>query len=451
MGREGHRDDVSMSSVYLETFRRRKNERLASEMGDNAPFSVDKTDNHLHSKSVQLKRQEKIKNVSEENSLQQSVDASNDVPTDQEESNDIDSGAAITNEVSETGENTVANDAMIAAEDMAEGAAEEPTEEAVEELTEEAAEDMAEEAAEEPAEEAVGDVREEAAEDMAEEAAEEPAEEEVEDMAEGAAEEPAEKAAEEPAEEEVEDMAEGAAEEPAEKAAEDSESTSNDLSSLQTLLDDLSSTDFDKLTDSLQDEEEMPYDDISKHSLDNLSEPPNGNTGNHQRNQHGIKIIAAVLSFFLLAILASVFVMLHVHQKNTDRTKDESETVSSSGIGVVSEARDADDTMTAASTTVSSATESSETIAQPTTAATTAQSRYRALKMGERSEEVKNMQERLHKLQYMDKDSCTGYYGEFTQKRLKLFQKNAGLPQTGMADSETLERLYAKDAPKCVW
>ena len=435
MGREGHRDDVSMSSVYLETFRRRKNERLASEMGDNAPFSVDKTDNHLHSKSVQLKRQEKIKNVSEENSLQQSVDASNDVPTDQEESNDIDSGAAITNEVSETGENTVANDAMIAAEDMAEGAAEEPTEEAVEELTEEAveelteeaAEDMAEEAAEEPAEEAVGDVREEAAEDMAEEAAEEPAEEEVEDMA------------------------EGAAEEPAEKAAEDSESTSNDLSSLQTLLDDLSSTDFDKLTDSLQDEEEMPYDDISKHSLDNLSEPPNGNTGNHQRNQHGIKIIAAVLSFFLLAILASVFVMLHVHQKNTDRTKDESETVSSSGIGVVSEARDADDTMTAASTTVSSATESSETIAQPTTAATTAQSRYRALKMGERSEEVKNMQERLHKLQYMDKDSCTGYYGEFTQKRLKLFQKNAGLPQTGMADSETLERLYAKDAPKCVW
>ena len=403
MGREGHRDDVSMSSVYLETFRRRKNERLASEMGDNAPFSVDKTDNHLHSKSVQLKRQEKIKNVSEENSLQQSVDASNDVPTDQEESNDIDSGAAITNEVSETGENTVANDAMIAAEDMAEGAAEEPTEEAVEELTEEAAEDMAEEAAEEPAEE------------------------------------------------EVEDMAEGAAEEPAEKAAEDSESTSNDLSSLQTLLDDLSSTDFDKLTDSLQDEEEMPYDDISKHSLDNLSEPPNGNTGNHQRNQHGIKIIAAVLSFFLLAILASVFVMLHVHQKNTDRTKDESETVSSSGIGVVSEARDADDTMTAASTTVSSATESSETIAQPTTAATTAQSRYRALKMGERSEEVKNMQERLHKLQYMDKDSCTGYYGEFTQKRLKLFQKNAGLPQTGMADSETLERLYAKDAPKCVW
>ena len=411
MGREGHRDDVSMSSVYLETFRRRKNERLASEMGDNAPFSVDKTDNHLHSKSVQLKRQEKIKNVSEENSLQQSVDASNDVPTDQEESNDIDSGAAITNEVSETGENTVANDAMIAAEDMAEGAAEEPTEEAVEELTEEAVEELTEEAAE----------------DMAEEAAEEPAEEEVEDMA------------------------EGAAEEPAEKAAEDSESTSNDLSSLQTLLDDLSSTDFDKLTDSLQDEEEMPYDDISKHSLDNLSEPPNGNTGNHQRNQHGIKIIAAVLSFFLLAILASVFVMLHVHQKNTDRTKDESETVSSSGIGVVSEARDADDTMTAASTTVSSATESSETIAQPTTAATTVQSRYRALKMGERSEEVKNMQERLHKLQYMDKDSCTGYYGEFTQKRLKLFQKNAGLPQTGMADSETLGRLYAKDAPKCVW
>lgn len=61
---------------------------------------------------------------------------------------------------------------------------------------------------------------------------------------------------------------------------------------------------------------------------------------------------------------------------------------------------------------------------------------------------VRKMRERLYKLGYITKGSCTGYYGEATQKYLKIFQRNAGLPQTGIVDSETLAVLYADDAPK---
>ena len=58
------------------------------------------------------------------------------------------------------------------------------------------------------------------------------------------------------------------------------------------------------------------------------------------------------------------------------------------------------------------------------------------------------MQQRLVKLGYIDEKSCTGYFGEYTEKVIKRFQKKAGLQQTGIADNETLTRLYADDAPK---
>ena len=89
-----------------------------------------------------------------------------------------------------------------------------------------------------------------------------------------------------------------------------------------------------------------------------------------------------------------------------------------------------------------------ETTAATTT--TTAAPLYPALKKGDQSDDVLNMQKRLCKLGYMDAESCTGYFGPFTEKRIKMFQKKAGLPQTGAADSDTLTRLYADDAPKCV-
>ena len=74
--------------------------------------------------------------------------------------------------------------------------------------------------------------------------------------------------------------------------------------------------------------------------------------------------------------------------------------------------------------------------------------RYKTLKLGDKNKQVLNMQRRLLKLGYMGQESCTGYYGEYTKKRVKLFQTKANLKATGIADSETLERLYADDAPK---
>ena len=60
------------------------------------------------------------------------------------------------------------------------------------------------------------------------------------------------------------------------------------------------------------------------------------------------------------------------------------------------------------------------------------------------------MQQRLAWLGYFPWGSCTGYYGNYTEDCLKKFQSQAGLEETGFADSETLRILYADNAPKCV-
>ena len=78
---------------------------------------------------------------------------------------------------------------------------------------------------------------------------------------------------------------------------------------------------------------------------------------------------------------------------------------------------------------------------------TTEATKYKAIPFKETSDDVKKMQTRLYELGYIDIGSCTGYFGSYTQKVLKRFQKAAGLKQTGEADVETLTRLYADDAP----
>lgn len=75
---------------------------------------------------------------------------------------------------------------------------------------------------------------------------------------------------------------------------------------------------------------------------------------------------------------------------------------------------------------------------------------YEALSPGQQNDDVMIMQKRLAQLGYIKIDSCTGYYGEITEKMVKMFQQKAGLKQTGIADSETLARLYADDAPDCL-
>ena len=99
--------------------------------------------------------------------------------------------------------------------------------------------------------------------------------------------------------------------------------------------------------------------------------------------------------------------------------------------------------------TTASKDESTTESTEAETTTTSATKHYKALTPGKRNDAVLKMQKRLCELGYITENSCTGYYGEFTEKRLKLFQKKAGLNQTGIADSETLARLYSSDAPLC--
>ena len=59
------------------------------------------------------------------------------------------------------------------------------------------------------------------------------------------------------------------------------------------------------------------------------------------------------------------------------------------------------------------------------------------------------MQKRLARLGYISEKSCTGIYDSNTERMVKLFQAKAGLKRTGIADSETLEKMYARNAPDC--
>lgn len=72
---------------------------------------------------------------------------------------------------------------------------------------------------------------------------------------------------------------------------------------------------------------------------------------------------------------------------------------------------------------------------------------YNTLSKGDKSDEVLEMQNRLFMLGFL-LDDRDGAFGSKTQTAVKLFQQAAGLQATGIADSETLTRLYADDAPR---
>ena len=72
---------------------------------------------------------------------------------------------------------------------------------------------------------------------------------------------------------------------------------------------------------------------------------------------------------------------------------------------------------------------------------------YNTLSKGDKSDEVVKMQTRLNELGYLS-DAADGAFGSKTQTAVKIFQQVAGIPVTGIADSDTLNALYADDAPK---
>ena len=122
-----------------------------------------------------------------------------------------------------------------------------------------------------------------------------------------------------------------------------------------------------------------------------------------------------------------------VSSENTESSLTEAETSS--------EAEPSSEAETSSVAEASSEAETSSEESSP-------ESKYRELAQGEQSEDVMKMQKRLCKLGYINEKSCTGYYGPYTSKKIKEFQKAAGLEETGTADAKTLARLYASDAPK---
>ena len=82
----------------------------------------------------------------------------------------------------------------------------------------------------------------------------------------------------------------------------------------------------------------------------------------------------------------------------------------------------------------------------PTPTPEPVQQTYATLSRGDKSDEVLEMQNRLYMLGFL-LDDRDGAFGSKTQTAVKAFQQAAGLEVTGIADSDTLTRLYADDAP----
>lgn len=69
------------------------------------------------------------------------------------------------------------------------------------------------------------------------------------------------------------------------------------------------------------------------------------------------------------------------------------------------------------------------------------------LEKGSKGDDVKKLQQRLKDLNYLS-GGVDGSYGNGTASAVSAFQKEAGLPETGIADEATQKSLFADDAPK---
>ncbi len=69
------------------------------------------------------------------------------------------------------------------------------------------------------------------------------------------------------------------------------------------------------------------------------------------------------------------------------------------------------------------------------------------LEKGDENEKVQELQESLMDLGYLDIDETTQKFGSATEAAVKLFQRQIGVEQTGVADGETIAWLFASDAP----
>lgn len=71
---------------------------------------------------------------------------------------------------------------------------------------------------------------------------------------------------------------------------------------------------------------------------------------------------------------------------------------------------------------------------------------YTLLTSGDTSEQVRNIQQRLMELLYMESDETTDYFGEATVAALRRFQRTHHLNETGEADEITQRILFSEGA-----
>lgn len=69
-----------------------------------------------------------------------------------------------------------------------------------------------------------------------------------------------------------------------------------------------------------------------------------------------------------------------------------------------------------------------------------------SLSLGDTGNNITLLQQRLFDLEYYDYDTITGYFGPITEESVKKFQNSAGLPQSGIADIDTLLALFSDSA-----
>ena len=182
---------------------------------------------------------------------------------------------------------------------------------------------------------------------------------------------------------------------------------------------------------------------------DEFNDDANDERGAEESSGKGLILQLLIL---IAAVLAGLVILINISLKMSKRKIATSSVGSEKRIEEISETEVSSEAAISSEMEVSSEAEvSSEEEASSEAEVSSEEStkhNYKQLKKGDRSENVLLMQNRLCELGYCTQDSCTGYYGDFTVKKVKLFQKAAGLKQTGTADPTTLERLFAQDAPK---
>lgn len=70
----------------------------------------------------------------------------------------------------------------------------------------------------------------------------------------------------------------------------------------------------------------------------------------------------------------------------------------------------------------------------------------KALRRGDKSEEVRAMQQRLIELGYLKQGDADGGYGKGTKAAVQEFQKNNGLAPDGVAGRETISKMFSPEA-----